>query len=171
MGDLCELFLIDVKTFLLCDGDKLQCRSEWQQSAPGRWARCLICLENKIILLIEHILFSCKNLPSRFDLSLSEIGSTIGTDWLIIVPLGIVKQPQWRHWRYWSSLMKPLRGLAQPSLRTWIHCKSRPLMSTEGKLLAVAQALAIFSGWMKSSSTLDDGFPLNLVRVFWGMTS
>ena len=54
----------------------------------------------------------------------SSIANTIGSDIFTREPSFILRELKCKVCKYWSSLIKPLNGLAQPSLITCTHSRS-----------------------------------------------
>jgi len=85
----------------------------------------------------------------------SSMARTIGTDMLTIEPSPSRSELKWSVWRNSASFMKPLRGVAHPSLRTWTHCKS----ILESLILGNDSASPFFKSLSDSLTTSSTSFP------------
>lgn len=94
------------------------------------------------------------DLPSMVAFCSSLMAKTIGTLMLVTEPSGRRRALKWRVCRYSSSRMKPFRGDAQPSDRTWSHSTSTSEAVTAGRVAASA-ILAGRSASGTSNSTSD----------------
>lgn len=85
----------------------------------------------------------------------SSIARTIGKDMLTKEPSSSRSELKWSVWRNWDSFIKPLSGLAQPSLSTWTHSRS----TRDSFIRAKEDAICLFTSFSPSFTISSTSFP------------
>lgn len=104
-------------------------------------------------------------------LASSSMANTMGKDIFTKLPSFILRQLKCKLCKYSSSLIKPLRGLAHPSLTTCTHSTSILLNLTFGSAPAAAIFAALWlSGTTRSTSAPPSGSMRELLTITEGFS-